>query len=59
MALSLEMDTGRYVKLMEKLIGEVEHLQNNPPRFVPQEDRRDAIFVRLFVSLYSLLGRRW
>ena len=40
MALDLELNKDRYVKLLEKLIGEVEFLQNNPPRFVPQEDRR-------------------
>ena len=27
-----------YVSLLEKLIGEVEFLQDNPPKFVPQED---------------------
>lgn len=39
MALNLELNTERYIKLMEKLIGETEFLQNNPPRHVPQEDR--------------------
>lgn len=29
----------RYVALMEKLIGETEFLQDNPPKFVPQEDK--------------------
>ena len=38
-ALGLELNSERYVKLMRKLIGEVEHLQNNPPRFIPEEDR--------------------
>ena len=39
MALNLELNSERYVQLLEKLIGETEFLQNNPPRFVPQEDR--------------------
>ena len=39
MALNLELNTERYIGLMEKLIGETEFLQNNPPRYVPQEDR--------------------
>jgi hypothetical protein len=39
MALNLELDDKRYVSLLENLIGEAEFLQNNPPRFVPQEDR--------------------
>ena len=39
MALNLELDSERYVQLLEKLIGETEFLQNNPPRFVPEEDR--------------------
>ncbi|XP_019863918.1 PREDICTED: acetylornithine deacetylase-like [Amphimedon queenslandica] len=37
--LNLELNTDRYVSLMTKLIGETEFLQNNPPKFVPQEDR--------------------
>ena len=39
MALNLELNSERYVQLLEKLIGESEFLQNNPPRFVPQEDK--------------------
>ena len=40
MALQLDLDRERYVSLLEKLIGEVEFLQDNPPpKFVPQEDR--------------------
>ena len=39
MALQFDLDRERYVSLLEKLIGEVEFLQNNPPKFVPQEDR--------------------
>ena len=39
MALNLELNPERYVQLLEKLIGETEFLQNNPPRFVPKEDR--------------------
>ena len=39
MSLGLGFDRQRYVGLLSKLIGETEHLQNNPPKFVPQEDR--------------------
>ena len=37
--LGLELNCTRYVELLEKLIGESETLQNNPPRFVPTEDK--------------------
>lgn len=39
MALGLELNTERFVGLMTKLIGEVKYLQDNPPKFVPEEDR--------------------
>ena len=40
MAMSgLSLNKDRYVALLEKLIGETEFLQDNPPKFVPQEDR--------------------
>ena len=39
MALGLELNTDRFVNLLTKLIGETEHLQDNPPKFVPKEDR--------------------
>ena len=35
----LDFDEGRYLKLLTNLIGETEHLQNNPPKFIPEEDR--------------------
>ena len=38
-ALGLELNSERYLELLRKLIGEVECLQNNPPRFIPQEDK--------------------
>ena len=37
--LDLELDEERYVELLSKLIGESEHVQNNPPKFVPTEDK--------------------
>ena len=39
MALQMELNKERYIVLLKKLIGEVEFLQNNPPKFVPQEDK--------------------
>ncbi|KAG2484765.1 hypothetical protein HYH03_016419 [Edaphochlamys debaryana] len=35
----LVLDETRFVDLLGKLIGESRHLQNNPPEFVPCEDR--------------------
>lgn len=34
-----ELDNGKFIDLLTKLISESEFLQNNPPRLVPQEDR--------------------
>lgn len=39
MSIDIGFNEARYVKLLEKLIGETKHLQDNPPRFVPEEDR--------------------
>ena len=40
MALSgLSLKKDRFVSLLEKLIGETEFLQDNPPKFVPEENR--------------------
>lgn len=36
---SLSLKKDRFVSLLEKLIGETEFLQDNPPKFVPQENR--------------------
>ncbi|PNW87021.1 hypothetical protein CHLRE_02g105500v5 [Chlamydomonas reinhardtii] len=35
----IELDDEKFVDLLGKLIGESKHLQNNPPEFVPKEDR--------------------
>ena len=35
----LALNKDRYVALLEKLIGETEFLQDNPPKFVPEEDK--------------------
>ncbi|XP_065175134.1 uncharacterized protein LOC135805072 [Sycon ciliatum] len=37
--LDAELNEERYIDLLTKLIGESEHVQNNPPKFVPQEDK--------------------
>lgn len=37
-ALDLQFDEARFVNTLSGLIGEAKHLQNNPPRHVPQED---------------------
>ena len=44
MALSgFALQQDRYVALLEKLIGESEFLQDNPPKFVPQENRYELL----------------
>ena len=43
--LQLELNSERYVELLRKLIGETKYLQNNPPRFIPQEDRYIIVVV--------------
>jgi acetylornithine deacetylase len=40
--LGLQFNEERFVATLSALIGEAEHLQNNPPRHVPQEDRAIA-----------------
>ena len=35
----LSLNKTRFVSLLQKLIGETEFLQDNPPKFVPQENR--------------------
>ena len=35
----LHLNDERFVGLLEKLIGEVQYVQNNPPKFVPEEDK--------------------
>ena len=45
MALNLELNSERYILLLEKLIGETEFLQNNPPHYIPQEDRYWAVIL--------------
>ena len=60
MALQLDLDRERYVSLLEKLIGEVEFLQDNPPKFVPQEDRyalitSPPVCIELVLGLFLFL----
>eukprot|EP00051_Salpingoeca_urceolata_P026545 m.477694 g.477694 ORF g.477694 m.477694 type:complete len:493 (+) comp20921_c0_seq1:1550-3028(+) len=38
-SVSFELNTERFVSLLTKLIGESKHVQNNPPKHVPEEDR--------------------
>ncbi|XP_065912244.1 uncharacterized protein [Dysidea avara] len=39
MSVELDFNEERYLKLLTKLIGETKYLQDNPPKFVPEEDR--------------------
>jgi len=34
-----ELNEERFLRVLEKVIGESEHVQNNPPKLVPQEDK--------------------
>lgn len=36
---TLQLNEDSFVEILGKLIGEAKHLQNNPPEFVPKEDR--------------------
>jgi acetylornithine deacetylase len=36
---SLQMNEERFLALLDKVIGESEFVQNNPPSLIPQEDR--------------------
>ncbi|KAL3683019.1 hypothetical protein R1sor_001041 [Riccia sorocarpa] len=36
---NLQMDEEKFVDLLGKIIGEAQHLQNNPPTLIPKEDR--------------------
>ena len=57
MALQLDLDRERYVSLLEKLIGEVEFLQDNPPNLyhkrIGMRDRVLLICIR--TRLHALL----
>ncbi len=48
----LQLDDTKFVDLLGKLIGEAKHLQNNPPEFVPTEDRGERRRARLPSPLY-------
>lgn len=54
MTLQMELNKDRYLSLLEKLIGEAEFLQNNPPGFVPEEDRW---VLRAGHSMYQQTGK--
>ena len=47
MAINLGFDEQRFLKILGNLIGETKELQNNPPRFVPKEDRSIAMHAIL------------
>ena len=55
MALQLDLDKDRYMSLLEKLIGDVKFLQDNPPKLVPQEDRY-ALITSPPVCIELVLG---
>lgn len=38
-ALDLQLNCNRFIDILGKLIGETQYLQNNPFKFIPQEDR--------------------
>jgi len=50
---SLEMDEERYVGLLEKLIGESEHLQNNPAQGLVPEENKASDHVLAVLAAYT------
>ena len=42
MAVEFGFNEERYVKLLANLIGETKYLQDNPPKFVPEENRFES-----------------
>ncbi|MHC4821914.1 MAG: M20/M25/M40 family metallo-hydrolase, partial [Planctomycetota bacterium] len=37
--MNLELNQDRFLRVLTDLIGQSKHLQNNPPKFIPEEDR--------------------
>ena len=50
MAINIGFDEQRFLKILTDLIGETKYLQNNPPRYVPEEDRSATINMLLLFS---------
>jgi len=42
MSVELDFNEERYMKLLTNLIGETKYLQDNPPKFVPEESRYEV-----------------
>ena len=60
-ALGLELNSERYVELMRKLIGEVEHLQNNsPPSYLRKTgvtgNSRKLVVINLWYQICSTVS---
>lgn len=49
--LGLELNCQRFLELLKNLIGESETLQNNPPRFIPTEDKYVNILHLMCIGL--------
>ena len=50
MAINIGFDEQRFLKILTDLIGETKYLQNNPPRYVPEEDRSATTNMLLLFS---------
>lgn len=46
-ALQMELNTSRFLKILSGLLDQTPHLQNNPPKFVPEEDRAGRIVLEM------------
>ena len=55
MPLDVGFNEERYVKLLTNLIGETKFLQDNPPRFIPEEDRHAKSSVYISALHNSLI----
>ena len=41
----LQLDTQRFISILQRLIGVSKQLQNNPPELVPREDAASSIII--------------
>jgi len=59
MAVELDFNEERFLKLLTNLIGETKYLQDNPPKFVPEENRYEfyigkVVSVVLFAHIRAI-----
>ncbi len=45
--MNIELNQDRFLQILTGLIGQSKHLQNNPPRYIPEEDRAGKIVLEM------------